>query len=324
MTPSPEVSLVIPVYNEQESLPALFDRLFPVVEGLGRSCEVVFITDGSRDASLPLLVRAVQDHPYVRLIDFNGNFGQHMAILAAFENARGRYLITMDADLQNPPEEIPRILAELEGGHDVVGTYRENRHDPLFRKVASRIVNRITNRITGLGLKDYGCMLRGYDRRVVDYINQCQETTTFLPALARKFATHPVEIAVGHAEREQGASKYGLYRLIRLNFDLMTGFSLVPLQAVTMLGTLVSVLSSFFAVFLLLRRLVLGPEVEGVFTLLAINFFLMGITLLSIGIAGEYVGRIYQEVRRRPRYLIRQIYGAPEASGPSDREVPRG
>ena len=167
-------------------------------------------------------------------------------------------------------------------------------------------------------------MLRGYDRRVVDYINQCQETTTFLPALARKFATHPVEIAVGHAEREQGASKYGLYRLIRLNFDLMTGFSLVPLQAVTMLGTLVSVLSSFFAVFLLLRRLALGPEVEGVFTLLAINFFLMGITLLSIGIAGEYVGRIYQEVRRRPRYLIRQIYGAPEASGPSDTEVPRG
>ena len=321
----PLLSVIIPVYNEEESLPLLFSRLMPVLENLERPYEVVFVNDGSRDGSLGLLLAHRDKFPNsVRVLDFNGNFGQHMAILAAFENARGRYLITMDADLQNPPEEIPRILAELEGGHDVVGTYRENRHDPLFRKVASRIVNRITNRITGLGLKDYGCMLRGYDRRVVDYINQCQETTTFLPALARKFATHPVEIAVGHAEREQGASKYGLYRLIRLNFDLMTGFSLVPLQAVTMLGTLVSVLSSFFAVFLLLRRLVLGPEVEGVFTLLAINFFLMGITLLSIGIAGEYVGRIYQEVRRRPRYLIREIYGAPGASVPSDREVPRG
>jgi len=313
--PAPLLSVVVPVYNEEESLPQLFPRLMAVLEALQRPYEVIFVNDGSRDGSLGLLLAHRDRFPHrVRVLDFNGNFGQHMAILAAFENSRGRYLITMDADLQNPPEEIPRILAELEAGHDVVGTYREDRHDPLFRKVASRIVNNITNRITGLGLKDYGCMLRGYDRRVVDYINQCQETTTFLPALARKFATRPVEIAVGHAEREQGVSKYGLYRLIRLNFDLMTGFSLVPLQAVTMLGTLVSFLSSVFAVFLLLRRLVLGPEVEGVFTLLAINFFLMGITMLSIGIAGEYVGRIYLEVRRRPRFLIRQIYD--DANGP--------
>lgn len=315
---TPLLSLVIPVYNEEESLPLLFERLSSVMEHLGKPYEILFVNDGSRDRSLGLLLAYRERlRGHVRVLDFNGNFGQHMAILAAFEHARGRFLITMDADLQNPPEEIPRILENLEAGYDVVGTYRENRQDPLFRKVASRIVNSITNRITGLGLRDYGCMLRGYDRRVVDYINQCQETTTFLPALARKFSARPVEIPVGHAEREQGTSKYGLYRLIRLNFDLMTGFSVVPLQAVTMLGTLVSLLSSFFAVFLLIRRLVVGPEVQGVFTLLALNFFLMGITMLSVGIAGEYVGRIYQEVRRRPRYIVRQIYEASEDTATS-------
>ena len=308
MTPSPEVSLVIPVYNEQESLPALFDRLFPVVEGLGRSCEVVFINDGSRDASLPLLVRAVQDHPYVRLIDFNGNFGQHMAILAGFAHARGEKVLTLDADLQNPPEEIPRLLEQMDGGHDVVGTHRVGRRDPLFRKLASKVVNRISNRITGLAIQDYGCMLRGYDRRIVDLINQCRETTTFLPALAQKFAQSPVDIHVGHAEREHGTSKYGLYRLVRLNFDLMTGFSLVPLQAVTLMGLLVSALSVLFGLFLVLRRLLVGAEAEGLFTLMALNFFLLGVLLFGIGISGEYVGRIYLEVRQRPRYLVRRLY----------------
>ena len=304
---NPEVSLVIPVYNEEESLPALFDRLFPVVEGLGRSCEVVFINDGSRDASLPLLVRAVQEHPYVRLIDFNGNFGQHMAILAGFAHARGEKVLTLDADLQNPPEEIPRLLEQMDGGHDVVGTHRVGRRDPLFRKLASKVVNRISNRITGLAIRDYGCMLRGYDRRIVDLINQCRETTTFLPALAQKFAQSPVDIPVGHAEREHGTSKYGLYRLVRLNFDLMTGFSLIPLQFVTMTGIVVSALAFLFGVFLLFRRIIVGPEAEGVFTLLDINFFLMGVTMFSVGITGEYIGRVYQEVRKRPRYVIRRV-----------------
>lgn len=314
-----KVSLVIPVYNEEESLPALFRRLTPVLEGLGRSCEVLFVNDGSRDRSLAFLLAYRDRHPaIVRVVDFNGNFGQHMAILAGFEKSRGEFVITMDADLQNPPEEIPRLVALLEAGHDVVGTYRVDRQDPLFRKVASRMVNGITNRITGLGLRDYGCMLRGYARRIVDYINSCPETTTFIPALAKKFAVNPAEIPVDHAERNAGTSKYGLYRLIRLNFDLMTGFSLVPLQAVTLLGVLVSIPSFLLVLLLLARRLLLGPEAEGVFTLLAINFFLMGITMLSVGIAGEYVGRIYQEVRRRPRFVIRTVYeGEPGGTPPS-------
>lgn len=305
----PRISVVIPVFNEEESLPRLFQRLLPVMEDVGSFYEIVFINDGSRDRSLALLLQCRERFPdKVVVVDFNGNFGQHMAIMAGFSQAKGEIVLTMDADLQNPPEEIPRIIEAIEDGHDVVGTVRSGRKDPFFRKLASRIVNRVTNRITGLKLNDYGCMMRGYSRRVVNFINQCKETTTFIPALAQKFAENPVEIPISHSERELGRSKYGLYRLVRLNFDLMTGFSLIPLQAVTVLGIIISVMSFLFSVFLLIRRLIVGPEVEGVFTLMALSFLLMGITLFSVGLVGEYIGRIYQEVRERPRYLIRGVY----------------
>ena len=303
------MTVIIPAYNEEESLPKLFGRLFPALEGMKRPYEVIFINDGSRDTTLPLLLQARKKYPEtLRVIDFNGNFGQHMAIMAGFDNSRGDIVIPLDADLQNPPEEIPRIVKCIDEGHDVVGTVRRQRKDSWFRKTASRFVNRLTNRITGLALHDYGCMLRGYRRDIIDIINESSETTTFIPALAQKFATNPIEIDVGHNEREMGESKYSLFRLIRLNFDLMTGFSLVPLQAVTMAGILISALSFLFAAFMFIRRLIVGPEAEGVFTLLAILFLLMGVTISCIGIEGEYVGRIYQEVRKRPRYVIRKTY----------------
>ena len=307
----PDVSVIIPAYNEEESLKPLFNRLFPVMDATERSYEVIFVNDGSRDTTLPILLQEQKKHEGVmHIIDFNGNFGQHMAIMAAFKQSQGNIIITLDADLQNPPEEIPRIIACIDEGHDVVGTIRCNRQDSFFRKTASLLVNRITNRITGLSLNDYGCMLRGYRRDIIDIINEAAESTTFIPALAQKFAVNPVEIDVKHSEREQGESKYSLFKLVRLNFDLMTGFSLVPLQAVTMTGMVISILSLLFAVFMFIRRLWVGPEAEGVFTLLGINFFLMGITILCVGIAGEYVGRIYQEVRKRPRYIVRKIYGS--------------
>ncbi len=304
----PELSLVIPVYNEEESLPELFSRTVKVLKGLGKPYELILVDDGSKDRSLALCLDLREREGSIRVASMNGNFGQHMAIMAGFSLARGEMIITMDADLQNPPEEIPKLIRAMERGHDVVGTIRTFRQDPLFRKVASKIVNKVTNRITGLKLNDYGCMLRGYRRRIVDLILQCQETTTFIPALAQKFALSPVEVPVRHSERKKGESKYGLFRLIRLNFDLMTGFSMVPLQAVTMTGIAVALLSLIFTVMLVLRRIFLGPEAEGVFTLFAINFFLMGITMMSVGIGGEYVGRVYQEVRKRPRYVIRHVY----------------
>ncbi|GHV52152.1 UDP-4-amino-4-deoxy-L-arabinose-oxoglutarate aminotransferase [Synergistales bacterium] len=318
---NPKISIVIPVYNEEESLDALFAELYPVMAALGRTFEIVFINDGSRDRSFAMLYDFEEAHPEVRVVDLNGNFGQHMAIMAGFEAARGDYIITLDADLQNPPSSIPDIVGKMDAGHDVVGTYRLGRRDPLFRKAASKIVNVITRRIAKLDIKDYGCMMRGYSRRIIDIINAGQETATFIPALGRKFAVNPVELPIPHRERERGESKYGISQLIRLNFDLMTSFSLVPLQMVTMAGMAVSLFSFLLVCYMLLRRLIIGPEVEGMFTLMAIQFLLTGITLMSLGITGEYVGRIYNEVSKRPRYVIKKIYehcGASERSGARD------
>jgi len=305
----PYVTIVVPAYNEEGNLPPLMERLLPVMRGLGKPFEIIFTDDGSRDRTLPILKGMLASVPELRLIEFNGNFGQHMAILAAFERSAGEIVITLDADLQNPPEEIPRLVAEVEKGFDVVGTIRLKRRDTFFRKAASRIVNITTNKMTGMRMSDYGCMLRAYHRDVIDNINHCQETTTFIPALAQTFAANPTEIEVAHAERSEGESKYSLYRLIRLNFDLMTGFSVVPLQLFALMGIFTSLASVGFALFLMIRRFIIGAEVEGVFTLFAILFFFIGIVIFGIGLVGEYVGRIYQEVRKRPRYVVRRVHG---------------
>jgi undecaprenyl-phosphate 4-deoxy-4-formamido-L-arabinose transferase len=308
----PYISVIVPVYNEAPNIMPLFDRLYPVMVGIGRPFEIIYTDDGSHDRSLALLTQLSLQHPEVKVVEFNGNFGQHMAILAAFERCSGLIVVTIDADLQNPPEEIPKLVAEIEKGHDVVGSVRQMRQDTLFRRAASRIVNITTNKMTGMKMSDYGCMLRAYHRDIVVNINRCQETTTFIPALAQTFASNPGEVPVGHAERAEGESKYSLYKLVRLNFDLMTGFSVVPLQLFAFMGILTSLLAVLFALFLLVRRFVIGAEVEGVFTLFAILFFFVGIVIFGIGLVGEYVGRIYQEVRRRPRYVVRRTHGFEE------------
>ncbi len=305
----PYVSVVIPVYNEQDNLEALFSRLISVMDRTGKTFEILFTNDGSRDRSIELLKEFHARRPeHVRVIDFNGNFGQHMAIMAAFERARGEVIITLDADLQNPPEEIPKLLAAVDAGHDVVGGYRKNRQDTFFRKYASRIINGIRARITNIRMKDQGCMLRAYRRNIVESIVASQETSTFIPALAYSFAANPAEVEVEHSARAAGESKYRLYDLIRLNFDLMTGFSVVPLQMFTLFGMATSILSTLFVIYLFIRRMVIGPEAEGVFTLFAILYFLVGIGIMGLGIIGEYIGRIYKEVRRRPRFVIRKVY----------------
>jgi undecaprenyl-phosphate 4-deoxy-4-formamido-L-arabinose transferase len=232
--------------------------------------------------------------------------------MAAFEKCEGEIVVTLDADLQNPPEEIPKLVTEMEKGHDVVGSVRQKRQDTFFRRTASRLVNVVTRKMTGMRMSDYGCMLRAYHRNVVDNINRCHEVTTFIPALAQTFSSNPSEVPVAHAERAEGESKYSLYRLIRLNFDLMTGFSVVPLQLFALLGILTSAAAILFALFLIVRRFVVGAEVEGVFTLFAILFFFVGVIIFGIGLVGEYVGRIHQEVRRRPRYVVRRTYGFEE------------
>jgi undecaprenyl-phosphate 4-deoxy-4-formamido-L-arabinose transferase len=301
----PALSIVIPVHNEQSVLPQLFVRLYDVLEATGRPCEVLFIDDGSTDGSVALLRAQYQKRPDItRVLVLAGNFGQHNAILAGFAHARGKAVITLDADLQNPPEEIPNLLAELDKGHDYVGTVRVARQDSFFRSAASRLLNRLREKTTSIRMTDQGCMLRAYGRTVVDAVNACPEVNTFVPALGYLFAQSPTEIEVRHAERAAGTSKYSLYRLIRLNFDLMTGFSIVPLQLYSVLGIVIAVLSLAFVTYLGIRRLIVGPEAAGVFTLFGIAFFLIGIVLLGVGLLGEYVGRIYAQVLDRPRYRI--------------------
>jgi undecaprenyl-phosphate 4-deoxy-4-formamido-L-arabinose transferase len=305
---SVELSVVIPVYNEEQGLQALFDRLYPALDKLAISYEIVFVNDGSRDRSAAILREQFQKRPDVtRVVLFNGNFGQHMAIMAGFERTRGQRVVTLDADLQNPPEDTSLLLAKMDEGHDYVGSIRRQRNDSAWRHIASRAMNGLREHITRIKMTDQGCMFRAYDRAIIDAINASREVNTFIPALAYTFARNPAEVVVGHEERAAGESKYSLYSLIRLNFDLVTGFSVVPLQWFSMAGIGISLLSAVLFVFLAVRRLWIGPEAEGLFTLFALMFFLIGIALFGIGLLGEYVGRVYQQVRHRPRYLVEAV-----------------
>jgi len=305
---TPELSVVIPVYNEQAGLGALFSRLYPALDALNLSYEVVFVNDGSRDSSVSLLAEQFRIRPEVtRVLLFSGNYGQHMAILAGFEVARGQIMVTLDADLQNPPEEIGNLVKKVREGYDYVGSIRRKRQDVAWRTYASKLMNRLRERITSIKITDQGNMLRAYGRNVIDLVNRCGEVNTFVPALAYRFARNPTEIIVEHEERAAGDSKYSLYSLIRLNFDLITGFSLVPLQFFSMIGMLMSLASAILVAALVLRRLFWGAEAEGLFTLFAISFFFMGMILFGIGLLGEYVGRVYQQVRARPRYVVQTI-----------------
>jgi undecaprenyl-phosphate 4-deoxy-4-formamido-L-arabinose transferase len=306
--PPPQISVVIPVFNEEPNLPTLFARLYPVLDGLGLRYEILFTNDGSRDRSFELLREQHARRPDVtRVIDFNANYGQHMAIMAAFERVRGEVVVTLDADLQDPPEEIPKLLALIDAGHDYVGGFRATRQDGVFRTLASRLINVVRKRTTNIEMTDQGCMLRAYRRSVVEAVVRSGAVNTFIPALAYSFAGRPTEVSVAHAERHAGVSNYTLYKLIRLNFDLITGFSLAPLQLFTMFALACSAGSLLLVLVLAYRRLFLGAEAEGIFTLFGILFFLLSVAMVGIGLIGEYVGRTYLVVRVRQQYHVREV-----------------
>jgi len=321
MTASPQVSVVIPVYNEEAGLVALFGRLYPALDRLGVPYEVVFVDDGSRDRSAAMLKDAFLRRPDVtRVILFHANYGQHMAIVAAFDHCRGERIVTLDADLQNPPEEIAKLLAAMDAGHDYVGGIRRTRADLWWRRAASRLMNRIRERVTRIKMTDQGCMLRAYSRDIVRAIAASREVSTYIPALAYTYAHNPTEVEVEHAERAAGESKYSIYRLIRLNFDLITGFSLVPLQLFSMFGMLVSVGAVITYCIVIVERLLRAGWRAGFETLWdrdILAFFLLGMVLFGLGLVGEYVGRIYQQVRERPRYTIRAVLESDAGDAPS-------
>ena len=234
---SESVSVIIPVYNEIENLDALLERVVSTCEKLPNPWEVILVDDGSRDGSSDRLEAAAGLYGgHLRAIILNRNYGQHAAIICGFSHARGDIVITLDADLQNPPEEIPNLVKTIEDGNDVVGTIRRNRQDSFFRRKASACINWMVQKSTGVAMHDYGCMLRAYRRPVVNAILQCRERSTFIPVLANSFAKRAAEIEVGHAERAAGESKYSVWKLVNLQFDLLTSMTTTPLETALLGG----------------------------------------------------------------------------------------
>ena len=312
------ISVVIPVYNEEANLTRLMERLEQSLARLpaGRDYEIIFVDDGSRDRSLEILQGFIGRRG-VRVVELVRNYGQHHAVFAGFEESKGEIVVTLDADLQNPPEAIPELVRVMEEGNwEVVGTVREARQDSVLRRVPSKIVNAVTRKMTGVSLSDWGCMLRAYRKEVVDAMVACEEHSTFIPALATLFAKRVTKIPVAHAEREAGQSHYTFRKLLNLQFDLVTSFSDYPLKLLLYMGIGLAGAGIAFGFLLGALRLYFGPgwAAEGVFTLFAILFFLVGAQFFALGLIGEYIGRIYREVRKRPRYLVRKVHGGKEKS----------
>lgn len=307
-----EFSVVIPVYNEEASLPELIKRCLAACDAAKGVYEILLVDDGSRDSSAKLIAEAsTATNGRVVGVILTTNFGQHAAVTAGFAKSLGKYIITLDADLQNPPEEIPNVLAKLREGADVVGTIRANRQDTFFRKIASKTVNYMAREVTGVHMQDYGCMLRGYSRKVVDAVLQCHEHSKFIPILANNFARKSAEITVGHAERAVGDSKYSLWKLVNLQFDLLTGMTTFPLRLLSVFGFLVAFAGLLCALVLLAMRIIEGAEWagQGVFTIFAVLFMFIGGQFIAMGLLGEYIGRIYHDVRGRPQFFVERITG---------------
>jgi len=305
------ISLVIPVYNEEENLPLLLNRIRPVMSSLKRPWELILVDDGSWDRSLEIL-KAFTVYPEVRAVELTRNYGQHAAILAGFSIVRGGIVVTLDADLQNPPEEIPRLIETMEkGDFDVVGSIRRVRKDSVLRILPSRIVNVVARKITGVRMTDWGCMLRAYRRTVVERMIACHEHATFIPALATHFGKRVTEIEVAHEERHGGKSNYPLRKLINLQFDLVASFSELPIKLIMYGGILLALFGVCFGLLLVVARLLYGViwAAQGVFTLFAVLFVFVGLQFFALGLIGEYIGRIYREVRKRPEYVIERIHG---------------
>jgi len=306
------ISLVAPVYNEEANLADLVKRCVAVGDSLGYSYELILVDDGSNDSSARMIQQAAEEHQgKVIGVLLNRNYGQHAAVMAGLAQARGDVVVTLDADLQNPPEEIPKLLEKSILGCDVVGSVRMNRKDTFFRRSASKIINKAVQKATGVMMTDYGCMLRAYHRSIVDAMLQCHERSTFIPVLANSFARQPCEVPVTHADRSSDETKYSLMKLINLQFDLLTSMTTFPLRLLSVLGGLLAMAGFAFSMVLLVTRFIYGADWagEGVFTVFAILFIFIGVQLLAMGLLGEYIGRIYHDVRARPRYFIHKVVG---------------
>ena len=312
-TAVPEISLVIPVLNEEGNLPKLYQEITDVLEAYGKAYEIVFVDDGSTDASFALLSSLHHRDPRVRVVRFRKNFGQTAAMAAGFAEARAPAIVTLDADLQNEPRDIPLLLERLDKGFDIVCGWRRDRKDPFFsRKLPSTLANWLISVTTGVHLHDYGCTLKAFRSEVVKNLQLYGEMHRFIPAVASGIGVSIDEVVVGHRPRTLGQSKYGISRTFRVILDLMTvkfllSYSSRPLQVFGSAGFLMGVVGFSFGAYLTWVKFALGQPIAGrPLLLLASLLMLGGLQLVSLGLIGELLVRLNQESRARPAYVIRE------------------
>jgi glycosyltransferase involved in cell wall biosynthesis len=317
-----EVSIIIPLLNEEDSLPHLHRQLKKALQELGRSYEVIYVDDGSRDGSFQCLCGLAAADSTVRVIRFRRNFGQTAAIQAGIEYSRGKVLVFMDADLQNDPGDIRRLIAKLDEGYDVVSGWRKDRHDAtLRRKLPSRIANGLISRVTGIALHDHGCTLKVYRREVMEDVKLYGEMHRFIPAFAALAGASVAELPVTHHARRFGKSKYGLSRTIRVLLDLMTvkflgSYSTKPSYVFGSIGFLLWTLSCAVGCLVILERL-LPPYPQAhnnPLLLLAVFLAIVGVQFIMLGLLAELIVRTYHESQGKPIYVVRQVV---ESSAPT-------
>jgi glycosyltransferase involved in cell wall biosynthesis len=310
------LSIIIPVYNEDGNVEPLYSLLKSVLQQIGRPHEIIFIDDGSRDATYEVLRRLNASDPHCRIIRFRRNFGQTAALAAGFAHARGEFIITLDGDLQNDPRDIPMLLAKIEEGYDVVSGWRVRRKDKLLtRRLPSVCANWLISRITGVNLHDYGCTLKAYRREVAQNIGLYGEMHRFIPAVASWMGVSVAEVKVNHHPRQRGTSKYGLSRTLRVMLDLITvkfllSYATKPLQIFGTMGFVSSTIGFILAAYLSIDKLVFGHGLAArPLLLMAILLILVGIQFISIGLLGEMMVRIYHEGQKKPIYVVKETLG---------------
>ncbi|PDW03233.1 glycosyltransferase family 2 protein [Candidatus Viridilinea mediisalina] len=310
---APYLSVVVPIYNEEESIPHLYTRLQEALDELAKPYEVLAIDDGSRDQSFHLLRELAQQDGRWRVVRFRRNFGQTAGFAAGFARARGEWVVTIDADLQNDPRDIRMLLAKAEEGFDVVSGWRAKRQDPfLNRRLPSQLANGLISWATGVRLHDYGCSLKVYRAAVVKQIELYGELHRFIPAIASWQGVEVAELPVNHEARKYGTSKYGIGRTTRVVLDLITvrfllSYSTRPMQVFGAVGLLFSGLGGALLAYLAYIRLFMGsPLADRPLLLLAVLLVVLGVQLLGMGLLGELVTRVYYEGRQRPIYVVRE------------------
>ena len=307
MMDSLQVSVVIPVFNEELVLHEFYPRLKKEAESWGKSYELLFVDDGSSDNSFELICKWKKIDSNIRVVKFTRNFGQQAAVLAGFRESRGNIVVQIDSDLQNPPEEIKRLLGAFTDEVDLVVTIPRKRRDSALRILGSKVLHSLAQALFGNRFKLNLSSFRAMRRSVLEKIDQCQDRSRYMAVLMSWMAVPTVHVEVDHHLRKMGQTKYGVLPLLRLTWDLITGYSNFPLRLVTYLGLLGAGMGVAIMMFLLYQRLVAGILIEGFVVLSAVFSFFAGVQLLSIGFLGEYLGRIHLQIQNRPDYIVHKV-----------------